>query len=82
MLSRNKSRNQTQKSPQQRFLFVFGLIFFLLYFALGIMVIFWKQLPLQLTSTGRLAFGLLLIGYSFLRFIRLIQKNNRRDNEE
>ncbi len=81
MLSRNKSRYQTQKSPQQRFLFVFGLIFFLLYFALGIMVIFWKELPLQLSSNGRLAFGLLLIGYSFLRFVRLLQNKNKKNDE-
>ncbi|MGQ2982259.1 hypothetical protein [Flavobacterium sp.] len=81
MLSRKKSRYQTQKSPQQRFLLVFGMIFFLLYFILGIIVIFWKEIPIQLSSNGRLAFGLLLIGYSFLRFIRLIQKNNERDEE-
>jgi len=77
MFSRKRSQHETQKSPIQRFLFVFGLVFFLMYFVLGIMIIFWEKLPLSLTSNGRLALGALLIGYSFLRFVRLLQKNNK-----
>jgi uncharacterized membrane protein (DUF485 family) len=78
MLSRKRSQNK-QKSPIQRFLFVFGLVFFLMYFVLGMMIIFWDKLPLSLTHNGRIALGVLLIGYSFLRFVRLLQKNNRND---
>jgi hypothetical protein len=79
MLSKQESQEQTQKSPIQRFLFVLGMVFFLLYLALGITMIFWKQLPVVkdipiiLDSNGRLAFGILLIAYSFFRFIRLWQ---------
>lgn len=73
MLQRRKSLNQQQKSPQQRFLFVLGMAFFLLYLVLGLIVIFWKQLPLALSYNQRLAFGILLIVYAFFRFVRLIQ---------
>jgi uncharacterized membrane protein (DUF485 family) len=73
MLSQKKSRYQSQKSPVQRFLFVLGIVFFLMYFVLGIMIIFWEQIPINLTYNGRLAMGILLIAYSFYRFIRLLQ---------
>ena len=75
MLSRENSQNKTQKSPIQRFLFVLGMVFFLLYLVLGLVIIFWKELPVNITYNGRLAFGILLIVYAFFRFIRLIQKN-------
>ena len=63
-----------QKSPAKRFLLVLGLAMFLLYFALGLLVIFWKNFPLHLTIGYRIAFGVLLIVYSFFRFIRLLRK--------
>ncbi|MCR5861498.1 hypothetical protein LRS05_04755 [Flavobacterium sp. J372] len=75
MAQRNSYRNNTQKSPIQRFLFVLGMVFFLLYLALGIMIIFWDKLPLNISRNGRIAFGILLIAYSFFRFVRLIQKS-------
>jgi len=73
MLSKRDSQEQTQKSPLQRFLFVLGIVFFLMYFVLGMMIIFWKDIPLTLTYNGRLAMGILLIAYSFFRFVRLWQ---------
>lgn len=73
MLRDKKSEYQTQKSPQQRFLFVLGLIFFLLYLVLGFIIIFWKELPLNISYYGRLAFGSLLIIYAFIRFVRLLK---------
>jgi hypothetical protein len=69
--------NFRQKSPQQRFLFIFGLIILLLYFALGVLLIFWKDIPFDIKPTYRILFGLLLIGYAILRFYRL---TNQRDN--
>ncbi len=71
----SKDNKQTQKSPKQRFLFVFGLVFFLMYLVLGLIIIFWKELPLSISYRGRLAFGLLLIVYAFIRFVRLLKKN-------
>ena len=70
-----KSQNNIQKSPQQRFLFVLGIVFFLMYFILGMMIIFWKELPIALSWNGRLIMGILLIAYSFFRFVRLLQNN-------
>jgi hypothetical protein len=67
-------QNFKQKSPQQRFLFVFGIFFFLIYLFLGLAVIFWKDLPLTLDKNQKLLFGIVLIVYAFLRFVRLLQK--------
>jgi hypothetical protein len=77
MLSKRESRFNKQKSPAQRFLFVFGIIFFLMYLVLGCMVIFWKQLPIPLSYNRRLALGIVLIVYAFFRFIRLVQNYKR-----
>ncbi len=73
MTDDNNTNKRVQKSPKVRFLLVLGIVFFLIYFALGIFIIFWKDFPLQLTTTYRIAFGVLLIVYSFFRFVRLIQ---------
>ena len=69
--------NFKQKSPQQRFLIIFGLIILLFYFALGVLLIFWKDIPFDIKPTYRVLFGILLIAYAILRFYRL---NNQRDN--
>ncbi|MBG6236722.1 uncharacterized membrane protein (DUF485 family) [Pedobacter sp. CAN_A7] len=63
-----------QKSPQQRFLFILGLVMLSLYLALGILLIFWKDIPFDITPTYRILFGILLIAYAILRFYRLINK--------
>ena len=62
-----------QKSPAKRFLFVLGLLMFSLYLILGIAVIFWKDFPIDLALGYRIAFGVLLIAYSFFRFVRLLR---------
>ncbi|MNK93365.1 hypothetical protein D3C87_1135220 [compost metagenome] len=46
-----------------------------LYFGLGLLVIFWKDLPLDINPTYKTLFGIVLIVYSFLRFVRLWQSN-------
>ncbi len=63
-----------QKSPQQRFLFILGLVMLSFYLALGALLIFWKDIPFDITPTYRILFGLLLIAYAILRFYRLINK--------
>jgi len=65
--------NREQKSPAKRFLFVLGLVMFSLYLVLGIAIIFWKDFPIEMDLGYRIAFGVLLIGYSFLRFVRLLK---------
>lgn len=64
-----------KKSPKQRFLLVIGILFFLVYLFLGIMVIFWKDFPLDMEFKYRIAFGLLLIVYAIIRFLRLLKDN-------
>jgi len=74
MYNRKNTHERVQKSLKGRFLFVIGILFFLIYFVLGMIVIFWKEFPIALPDTYRVAFGVLLIVYSFLRFVRLLQK--------
>lgn len=73
MDSKNYLHKRQQKSLKGRFLFVIGILFFLIYFVLGMIIIFWKDFPIQLSDNYRMAFGVLLIVYSFLRFVRLLQ---------
>ncbi|RZJ31348.1 MAG: hypothetical protein EOO48_02335 [Flavobacterium sp.] len=74
---RNFSDNTTQKkSPKERFLLVIGMLFFLVYLGLGLMVIFWKKFPFNMEMRYRIAFGILLIVYAFIRFTRLIKSEN------
>jgi uncharacterized membrane protein (DUF485 family) len=66
--------NTQKKSPKERFFLVIGILFFLLYFAFGLAVIFWKDLGLNMPDNYRYAFGGIIIVYAFLRFIRFFQK--------
>ncbi len=68
----NFINNFKQKSLLQRFLFFFGILFLVLYFVLGCMFIFWKDIPLELSYTRRVLFGVLLLVYSVFRFYRII----------
>ena len=72
-MSLNQEQEKIQKSPAKRFLFILGLGMFMLYFVLGIIIMFWKEFPIDLSQAYRIAFGVLLIGYSFLRFVRLLR---------
>ena len=69
----NDDSNRRQKSPTKRFLSVLGLAMFGFYLVLGLIIIFWKKFPIELDSTYRVLFGLLLVVYSFFRFVRLWQ---------
>lgn len=64
--------NIQKKSLKERFLLVLGILFFLVYLVLGLMIMFWKKLPLDIEPNYRYAFGALLIVYSAIRFLRLI----------
>jgi uncharacterized membrane protein (DUF485 family) len=71
----NIIRNIQKKSPKERFLLVIGVLFFLLYFVLGLFIIFMKKFPLDMPKEYRIAFGLLLIIYAGIRFTRIIKDN-------
>ena len=66
-------RNITKKSPKERFLLIIGILFFMIYLVLGLIVIFWKEFPLALEPVYRMAFGVLLIAYAFVRFLRFFK---------
>jgi len=72
-MSLNSEQKKIQKSPAKRFLFILGLGMFALYLVLGVIIMFWKDFPIDLSQGYRIAFGILLIGYSFLRFVRLLR---------
>ena len=64
-----------EKSLKERFLLVIGILFFLIYLTLGIIVIFWEKLPLTIDKPYRIAFGVLLIVYAMIRFFRFFKEN-------
>ncbi|ATP58124.1 hypothetical protein CPT03_17460 [Pedobacter ginsengisoli] len=66
-----------QKSPQQRFLFILGLVMFAFYLVLGLTLIVWKDMPVTIERTYRVLLGVLLIVYAAIRFTRVI---NQKDN--
>jgi len=63
-----------EKSLSERFFFILGLFFLVLYMILGFFFIFVKELPFDIPYTNRLIFGLILIVYSIIRFFRIIKK--------
>jgi cytochrome c biogenesis protein CcdA len=67
--------NGKQKSLKRRFLLILGATTFVFILALGLMIMFWSQMPLQLTKWQRIAFGSLVIIYAVLRFARLFKKD-------
>lgn len=69
------ANNFRKKSLNERFLLFIGMLFFLIYLTLGLIVIFWDRLPLRLPKPYRIAFGVLLIVYSLIRFLRFFNSN-------
>lgn len=70
-----KKINFGKKSPQQRFLFIIGFLFFLVYLVLGLILIFWRDLPFAVQGGYRIALGVVLIVYAFIRFIRYFKND-------
>jgi cytochrome c biogenesis protein CcdA len=66
-------KNKEQKSPQKRFLFIFGLLIFVCYLTLGVGLIVYKNIFPQIENPYRWIFAVLLIVYAAFRFIRLLQ---------
>ncbi len=68
-------KNMKKKSLKERFLLVIGILFFMLYFVLGLIVLFMKDFPMNMPMNYRIAFGALLIVYAFIRCMRIIKDN-------
>lgn len=66
--------NFKQKSPQQRFLFVLGLVFLGLYVFLALTLFVWKSMPVEIPYNRRVILGVLLLVYAVFRFTRLLNK--------
>ncbi|SHL76070.1 hypothetical protein SAMN05443543_104302 [Flavobacterium flevense] len=67
--------NIQKKSLKERFLLVIAILFFLVYLVLGLIVLFMKDFPMNMPMNYRIAFGVLLIVYAFIRCIRIINDN-------
>jgi hypothetical protein len=72
----NSIKDFQKKSLKERFLLVIGMMLFLAYLILGLIFIFWKSMPIAMQPTYRIAFGVLLIVYSVIRFFRIFNSNN------
>jgi hypothetical protein len=71
--------NYKKKSLNERFLLFIRMLFFLIYLTFGLIIIFWQKIPLNLQPKYRIAFGVLLIVYSFFRFMRFFNTNNSNE---
>ena len=71
--------NEEQKSPKRRFLLILGTAAFICFVILGLMIMFWEGLPLQLQPYQRKLFGAFIIGYAVLRFSRVFRKDRYED---
>jgi predicted ferric reductase len=72
----NKStENKEKKSLKERFFLVIGIVFFLAYLAMGVTIIVWKNFPYAMKPIYRIAFGGVIVLYSFFRFYRIINDN-------
>jgi len=73
---KNSFKNIQKKSLKERFLLVIGIMILLAYLVLGLIFIFWKTLPIEMQPEYRIALGIVLIVYSFIRFFRVINLND------
>jgi hypothetical protein len=71
-----KLKDYKEKSLQERFLFVIALLVLVAYLILGLTFIFWRSMPIAMEYSYRIAFGIVLIAYSCIRFYRLFSTNN------
>jgi hypothetical protein len=72
---KNFINNVKKKSLIERFLLIISVLVFLSYFFLGLLVIFWDEIPFDIKMNYRIAFGVVLIIYSLIRFIRFYNAN-------
>ena len=73
--------NFKKKSLKERFLLVISLLNFLAFTCLGLLLIFWEKLKLNLPNNLQLIIGCLILLFGFLRFITQIKRLNSIDDE-
>ena len=72
--------NFKQKPLKERFLLILGFITFICFLGLGLMIMFWNKLPLNMSNTQKYLFGSVIIIYAVIRFSRLF-KNNETEKD-
>ena len=72
--------NFKKKSLSERFLLILRILFFVIYFILGVTIIFWKSFPILMEMKYRIALGILLIVYALFRFLRFFNSNNEESD--
>jgi len=72
---KNSAENIEKKSLKERFFLVIGMVIFLAYFLVGVLIVFWKNFPISMKTNNRIALGVLLIIYSFIRGYRIFKDN-------
>ncbi len=74
-------QNFKKKSLKERFLLVISLLNFLAFCALGLLLLFWDKLKLNLPNNLQLIVGCLIIIFGFIRFITQVKSLNTSDDE-
>jgi hypothetical protein len=67
--------NKKRKSPTRRFLLILGVAAFICFCTLGLMIIFWDKMPLDISKTQKIIFGTIVIVYAVIRFARILRKS-------
>jgi len=67
--------NNRQKSLKRRFLLILGVTLFVAILSFGLMILFRKDILPQLDGYRRTGFGVLIILYAILRFVRVFKKD-------
>jgi CHASE2 domain-containing sensor protein len=67
-------KNNWQKSPKRRFLFILGAAAFIAICTFGLMVLFWDKMLPNIPKSQKTVFGGIIILYAFIRFSRLLKR--------
>ncbi len=73
--------NFKKKSLKERFLLVISLLNFIAFSALGLILLFWDKLKLNLPNNLQIIAGCLIILFGFFRFITQVRRLNKLDDE-
>lgn len=77
----NFIQNFKKKSLKERFLLVISLLNFLAFCFLGLLLLFWDKLKLNLPNNLQSIVGCLIIIFGFIRFTTQVKRLNNNDDE-
>ena len=70
-----------KKSLKERFLLVITLLNFIAFLSLGLMLLFWDKLNLNLPNNLQIIAGCVILLFGFFRFITQVKRLNNIENE-